>query len=154
MRYFACLVLSSCCALAGCTTIGGLDRLSLPENEPATTERIERIVQPGMPIEEARQLLERYGFRCRYEEALGIPYLFGVQVKERRVWPFRDTWSTTIYYEYGLVTGVKGHYHLVPVERGTLIPPLRPRRFPAAGNTSGKQGPPTMVRKDTQPATS
>src|SRR5258707_15684676 len=106
MRCFALFVLSSCCALSGCTTVRGVDKLSLPEDELATTERIERIVQPGMPIEEARTVLERYGFRCRYEDTIGVPYLYGVQIKERHVWPFRAVWSTTIYHQSGLVTGV------------------------------------------------
>src|SRR5690348_7575395 len=123
MRRFIDLLLVSCCALSGCTSVGGLDRISLPEDKLATIERLERIVQPGMPIEEARQLLERYGFRCRYEETVGVRYLYGVQVKERYRWPFRGVWSATIYHKNGLVTGVQGTYDLTIVERGILIPP-------------------------------
>jgi hypothetical protein len=152
MRFLACLVLSSCCALSGCTTVRFRDRLSLPENELATTERIERIIEPGMPIEKARQVLERYGFRCSYEEALGIPYLYCVQVKERTVWPFRATWSATIYHEFGLVTGVKGHYDPAVVERGTTVPPLGQRRVAAAGNKDTKSHS-AMVGKNRKPVT-
>ncbi len=153
MRCLACLVLSYCCALSGCTPIRGRDRMSLPANELATTERIERIIEPGMPIEKAHQVLERYGFRCSYEEALGIPYLYGIQVKEKALWPFRSIWSTTIYHEYGLVTGVKGHYNLAVVERGILIPPARERRIPAAGDKSAKQSHSWMVGGNWKPAT-
>jgi hypothetical protein len=152
MRFFACLVLSYCCALSGCTTVRNRDRLSLPENELATTERIERIIEPGMPIEKAHQELERYGFRCSYEEALGIPYLYGVQTKERTVWPFRAVWTATIYHEFGLVTGVKGHYNLAVVERGTSIPPLGQRRVNAAGNKD-KKSHSAMVGKNKKPVT-
>ncbi|HUY34095.1 MAG TPA: hypothetical protein VMV69_15205 [Pirellulales bacterium] len=137
MRCFACLVLLSCVALSGCSTIRGLDRLSLPESELATTEHLERIVTPGMPIEEARQTLERYGFRCRYEQALGVPYLYGAQVKERNIWPFRATWSATIYHKYGFVTGVRGHYDPAVLERGIVVPPWFPRRFRAAAPKPG-----------------
>ena len=154
MRCFAFLVLLNCCALAGCTTLGGLDRLSLPEDPFATTQRLERIVPHGMPVEDARQLLERYGFRCRYEETVGVPYLYGVQVKERHVWPFQGTWSTTVYHRYGLVTGVRGHSDPAVVERGITIPPHRLARFPAKSPKPGGKDAPAMVRKDAKPKTS
>jgi hypothetical protein len=152
MRFFACLVLSYCCALSGCTPIRGRDRLSLPADELATTERIERIIELGMPIEKAHQVLESYGFRCSYEEALGIPYLYGIQVKEKALWPFRSIWSTTIYHEYGLVTGVKGHYNPAVVERGILIPPARQKRIPVAEKKSDKQSHSWMVGRNRKPA--
>jgi hypothetical protein len=113
-------------------TSNGLDRISLPEDKLATIERLERILQPGMPIEEAQQLLEGYGFRCRYEETVGVPYLYGVQVKERHRWPFRGVWSATVYHKDGIVTRIQGNYELTIVERGIMIPPLHLDRFPAA----------------------
>jgi hypothetical protein len=155
MRCFAYGLLLNCCALFGCSTIQSqrVDRLTLPEDELATTERLERIVQPGMPIEEARRTLERYGFRCRYEDTIGVPYLYGVQVKERRVWPFRGVWSTTIYHKYGRVTSVKGHYDPEVVERGIKIPPMRLDRYPAKTPKPQGDAPEAMVRKDGYPNT-
>jgi hypothetical protein len=175
MLCFAVVLLTSFCALAGCQTTQTApngtpnspnraqndrtrsddrpERLTLPEDELATTERLERIVQPGMPIEEARETLERYGFRCRYEEAIGVPYLYGVEVKERHRWPFRAVWSTTIYHKNGFVTSVHGHYDPAVVERGIRIPPKRLDRYPSKTPGPPDGAPVEMVRKDVEPKT-
>lgn len=125
MRTFAwILALSSGLALSGCKTPE--DRVPrghfyLPPDSFLTLKRIETLVPAGMPIEEARDVMEVHGFVCTYEEAVGIPYLQCNQVTRQHLWPFNGTWMASIYFQEGVVTGVQARYDLNPVERGTKV---------------------------------
>ncbi|HWB10505.1 MAG TPA: hypothetical protein VG826_14850 [Pirellulales bacterium] len=125
MRMFAwILVLSSGLAMAGCKTQEPVPRghFFLPEDSFLTLKRVEALVPAGMPIEQAREVMEIHGFVCTYEEAVGVPYLQCNQIKRQHLWPFNGTWMATIYYQEGIVRSVQARYDLNPVERGTKIP--------------------------------
>lgn len=94
----------------------------LPEDSFLTLKRIEKLVPPGMPIEEARRVMELHGFVCTFEDDIGIPYLQCNQLKTNCVWPFDGTWEATIYYDHGVVRSVQAKYDFHAVELGTRIP--------------------------------
>ncbi|HXT58514.1 MAG TPA: hypothetical protein VN699_07760 [Pirellulales bacterium] len=95
-------------------------KLFLPEDQLITTQRIEELIPPGMPIELAKRRMERYGFECTYGDSLGIQYLYCVQSKQKTIWPFLGTWSATIYHD-GTVRNIQGRYDLVIWDVGTPI---------------------------------
>lgn len=111
-------------AISGCKTPDRVPRghFYLPEDSFLTLKKIETLVPPGMPIEEAREVMEIHGFVCTFEEAVGIPYLQCNQLKRRHLWPFNGTWMAAIYYEDGVVRSVQARYDLNPVELGTCVP--------------------------------
>lgn len=109
-------------AISGCQTPVPRGHFFLPEDSFLTVKRIEALVPPGMPIEQAREVMEIHGFVCTYDEALGVPYLQCNQIKRQHLWPFNGTWMATIYFEQGVVRAVQARYDLNPVEVGTKIP--------------------------------
>ena len=111
-------------AICGCKTPDRVPRghFYLPEDSFLTLKKIETLVPPGMPIDEARAVMEIHGFVCTFEEAVGVPYLQCNQLKRQHLWPFNGTWMATIYYDDGVVRSVQARYDLNPVERGTKIP--------------------------------
>lgn len=149
MRAFYFALLLGALAAPGCksmTTSGRGGRLYLPEDEPLTTQRIEELIPYGMPIEQARRRMESYGFQCTYGDALGIEYLYCLQVKQKPIWPFLGTWSATIYHN-GYVQRVAGRYELKIWDHGTRIP-QRPAPATVGGPTPPPEGPPPpMVGK-------
>ena len=143
MRYFG--IMLGVCLLAGCQTpmqSGKPDsaqnsgrnnrppkprdvprgQFFLPEDSFLTVKRVEALVPPGMPIEQAREVMEIHGFVCTFEESVDIPYLQCNQIKYQHLWPFNGNWMATIYYEHGLVKSVQARYDLNPVELGTRVP--------------------------------
>lgn len=145
VMYFALLV--GMLAAPGCSSIttGGRSRMFLPEDEPMTTERIEELIPYGMPIEQAQRRMESYGFQCTYGNALGIDYLYCLQVKQKPIWPFLGTWSATIYHN-GYVQRIAGRYELKIWDRGTRIP-QRPAPATVGGPKPPPEGPPHMLGK-------
>lgn len=129
MRKFHLVVVLAMFAVAGCKSPVPRDRFYLPEDSFLTTKRIEKLVPCGMPIDEARSVMELHGFACNFEEVLGIPHLQCTQLKRRCLLPFEGVWMATIYYEHDLVTFVEARYDENPVERGIRIPK---RTAPAA----------------------
>ncbi len=125
MRMFAwILALSSGLAVFGCKTQEPVPRghFYLPEDSFMTLKRVEGLVPAGMPIEQAREVMETHGFVCTYEEAVGVPYLQCNQIRRRSLWPFNGTWMATIYFQEGVVTAVQARYDINPVEVGTKVP--------------------------------
>jgi hypothetical protein len=116
------LALSCGLALSGCKTPVPRGHFFLPEDSFMTVKRIEALVPAGMPIEQAREVMEIHGFVCTFEEAVGIPHLQCNQLKRQHLWPFNGSWMATIYYENGIVRSVQARYDLNPVEVGTCIP--------------------------------
>jgi hypothetical protein len=118
------LAMCSGLAICGCKTQEPVPRghFYLPEDSFMTLKRIEGLVPAGMPIEQARDVMEVHGFVCSYEEAVGVPYLQCNQLKRQHLWPFSGTWMAAIYYQEGVVTGVQARYDLNPVELGTKVP--------------------------------
>lgn len=100
----------------------GRGNFFLPEDSFLTLKRIEKLVPPGMPIEEARRVMELHGFVCTFEDDIGIPYLQCNQLKTNYVWPFDGTWEATLYYDHGVVRSVQAKYDFHAVELGTRIP--------------------------------
>ena len=116
------LALGMITAISGCKTPVPRGHFSLPEDSFLTVKRIESLVKPGMPIEQAREIMEIHGFVCTFDEAVGVPYLQCNQIKRQSLWPFNGTWMATIYFEEGVVRAVQARYDLNPVEVGTRIP--------------------------------
>jgi hypothetical protein len=118
------LALSSALAISGCKTPERVPRghFYLPEDSFMTLKKIESLVPAGMPIEQAREVMEIHGFVCTYEEAVGVPYLQCNQIKRQHLWPFNGTWMAAIYHQEGVVTSVQARYDLNPVELGTKVP--------------------------------
>lgn len=108
----------------------------LPEDEPMTTERIEALIEPGMPIEEARRIMELYGFRCSYQNTVGIEYMHCEQERRKHLWPFSGVWSATIYHN-GYVQRVQGRYELAIVDHGVRIPRKTGRVVPVTPPPGG-----------------
>jgi hypothetical protein len=132
-------------AAAGCNSLPQRPKFALPEDELLTTERIEALVPEGVPIEEARRVMELYGFRCAYGDTLGIQYLHCEQEKRKHLWPFSGVWSAIIYHN-GYVQRVQGRYELAIVDHGTRIPRKTARVLPPP---PGPEGP--MVHEDGEP---
>jgi hypothetical protein len=124
MRTSCLLVVLATLAVAGCKTASQVPRgrFYLPEDSFMTIKRIEKFVPAGMPIEEAREVMELHGFACTFEEVLGIPHLQCTQLKRLCLWPFEGVWMATIYYEHGLVTFVQARFDENPYEQGVRIP--------------------------------
>jgi hypothetical protein len=116
------LALAIIVVIPGCQTPVPRGHFSLPEDSFLTVKRIEALVPAGMPIEEAREVMEVHGFVCTFDEAVGVPYLQCNQIKRQHLWPFNGTWMATIYFEQGVVRAVQARYDLNPVEIGTHIP--------------------------------
>ncbi|HET6882948.1 MAG TPA: hypothetical protein VFI31_22455 [Pirellulales bacterium] len=130
LLFFASLVLTGCHAHR--TVPRG--KFFLPEDSFLTVKRIEKLVKPGMPIEQAREIMEIHGFVCTYEEAIGIPHLQCDQIQRSRLWPFHGVWMATIYYEHGLVKSVQARFDENPVELGVCIPKHTAIEAIATGN--------------------
>jgi hypothetical protein len=116
---FASLAITGCQSPARTIPRG---KFRLPEDSFMTVKRIEKLVPAGMPIEQAREVMELHGFVCTYDEVVGIPHLQCNQIKRQFLWPFNGEWMATIYYEHGLVKSVQARYDLNPVEVGTCVP--------------------------------
>ncbi len=127
MRYYG-LTVFVCLMVTGCQTPVPRGKFHLPEDSFLTVKRVESLVKPGMPIEQAREVMEIHGFACRFEESVGIPYMQCDQIKRQHLWPFNGTWMATIYYEDGIVHSVQARYDLNPVELGTCIPKRTARK--------------------------
>lgn len=125
---FVGLVLLTSLAATGCKTPVPRGKFRLPQDSFMTVKRIEKLVQPGMPIEQAREVMEIHGFSCTFEESLGIPHLQCIQLKKLNLWPFDGEWMATIYYENGLVTAVQARFDENPVEPGVCIPKRTARK--------------------------
>lgn len=148
MRTICTAVILGLWAAAGCSSsLPQRPKFALPEDELLTTERIEALVPVGMPIEEARQVMELYGFRCAYGNTLGINFLHCEQEKRKRVWPFSGVWSATIYHN-GYVQRVQGRYELAIVDRGVRIPRTTARVLPPP---PGPDGPGPLIHEDAEP---
>jgi len=116
------LALCAGMAISGCRTPVPRGHFYLPEDSFLTVKRIEALVPPGTPVEEARRTMEIHGFVCTFENDIGIPYLQCNQIKTNCVWPFDGTWEATLYYDFGVVRSVQAKYDFHAVERGTRIP--------------------------------
>ncbi|HVA45405.1 MAG TPA: hypothetical protein VNH11_03375 [Pirellulales bacterium] len=116
------LLVCTLLSLVGCKTPVPRSSFFLPEDSFLTLKRVEALVSPGTPIEDAREIMEIHGFVCTYENDLGIPYLQCNQIKTNCVWPFDGTWEATLYYDHGVVRSVQAKYDFHAVERGTRIP--------------------------------
>ena len=115
---FAVVMLTGCRA----TTSSRGHFFFLPEDSFLTVKTLESLVQPGTPIEEAREIMEDHGFVCTYEESVDIPYLQCNQITKRKLWPFNGSWMATFIIEDGLVKSVQARYDLNPTEFGVKIP--------------------------------
>lgn len=125
---FVGLVLLTSLAATGCKTPVPRGHFRLPEDSFITTKKLESLVKPGMPIEQAREIMEIHGFECTFEDSsLGIPHMQCIQLKRQWLWPFHGNWMATIYFENGLVTFVQGRYDLNPTELGVRIPKRKSR---------------------------
>ncbi|HVX10340.1 MAG TPA: hypothetical protein VHC22_04125 [Pirellulales bacterium] len=127
MRYYG-PILFVCLVATGCQTPVPRGKFHLPEDSFLTLKRIETLVPVGMPIDQAREVMEIHGFVCTFQESVGIPYLQCNQIKRRSLWPFNGTWMATIYYEDGIVHGVQARYDLNPTEVGECIPKRTARK--------------------------
>jgi hypothetical protein len=131
----------------------------LPEDSFMTTKRIEKLVPPGMPIEQAREVMEIHGFECTFEDSsLGIPHLQCNQLRRQWLWPFHGNWMATIYFENGLVTFVQARYDLNPSEVGVCVPKHMARQARAIDREKDARQkalhgpPPTIIDASVEPA--
>lgn len=97
------------------------------------THHLEHLVPAGMPIEAARQVLERNGYVCTYQEYEGVEYLQCVQMRTKRLGSdLAGVWSANVYHQNGLVRNLQSRYDATPVERGVRVRPRAPRRISPA----------------------
>lgn len=148
MRTLCNIILVCSWASLGCSSLPQRPAFFLPEDEPLTTARIEALIEPGMPIEEARRIMELYGFRCSYHNTVGIEYMHCEQERRKHLWPFSGVWSATIYHD-GYVQRVQGRYELAIVERGVRIPRKTARVVPVTAPPGGLPREPESVIMET-----
>jgi hypothetical protein len=153
MRALCLLMIVAGLTSCGCATPFGREpgpKLFLPEDQLITTQRIEELIPPGMPIELAKRRMESYGFECTYGDALGIQYLYCVQSRQKSIWPFLGTWSATIYHD-GTVRNIQGRYDLVIWDVGVPIHRRAARR--AANSPDPASGArPTLAKQQKKSA--